>query len=355
MVDKTQNDATPGVDEAIREFVRAKQKGTSGRYAQEAERVLEQWAGRLSEHVETVGEVGPEEMRRYTTYLNDRVDARLADPDTGISGRTAQKYYSYVRAFLSYCVEWGYISENPAALARLTDQLPDASLGTPNDDQQTWSIRERDQLVAYVDEQAHEAIDADGLDAEIPVRDRAIVYLLAFTAARSAELFADPRDDRRDGIRWADIDIENNHIQVLGKSQDREAMQLPDRVRTALQQHKRIQSPPSDDWPVFPTRHRPTLAQLGKDEAPPSITTQTVRNILQRLCDEGDIDVEGDYDYLKPHGARRGLGKQLYKNHSAAAAQKALRHQSPETTSEMYADIEAGEVAEIVDDVLDEE
>jgi integrase len=145
-------------------------------------------------------------------------------------------------------------------------------------------------------------------------------------------------------------------------------MQFPEKVHNALQQHRRIQDPPREDWPVFPTRHRPTLYGLADDvdadrdeedimtfltehdQRPPSITTQSVRNLLQRLCDDGEIDVEGDHDYLKPHGARRGVGKKLYKNHSAEAAQKALRHQDPQTTSEMYADIGAGEVADIVED-----
>jgi len=91
------------------------------------------------------------------------------------------------------------------------------------------------------------------------------------------------------------------------------------------------------------------------DTRPPGITTQSARNLLQRLCENGDVDVAGDHDYLKPHGARRGVRKRLYKNNSAEAAQKALHHQDPETTSEMYTDIGAGEVADIVDDVFADE
>lgn len=376
MVEPTQTDVTPRagtLEDTIAEFVRSREKGGGGRYAQQTGRVLNEWAEQLPATVETIDDVGEHEMRLYCEYLSRRVEARLSDPETGISGRTAQKYYAYVRAFLSYCQEWDYIADNPAAKTHVAQQLPDANLGTTGDGEQTWSETERRQLVAYVDERAREAIEDDGPDADQAVWDRAVVYLLAYTAARSAELFAESSDNRRNGVSWSDIDFEARSITVLGKSQDRESMQFPKKVHNALQQHRRVQDPPQDDWPVFPTRHRPTLYGLADgvdadrdgedimaflaahDKRPPSITTQSVRNLLQRLCEDGKIDVEGDHDYLKPHGARRGVGKKLYKNHSAEAAQKALRHQDPETTSEMYADIGAGEVAEIVDDVFDDE
>ena len=355
MVGQTQTDATPAakpLTDAIDEFVESRERAGGGRYAQEAERVLEQWRDQLP-YVQTVDDVSERSMKRYCNYLSDRVEARVANSETGVSGRTAHKYYSYVRAFLSYCVEWEYVTENPAKKAHVTDELPDKTLGQRDGETQTWSEHERRQLIDYVDERAREAIESDGLDAGGPARDRALVYLLAFTAARGAELVAESSDDRRTGITWADIDYGQRNIEVLGKSQEREALQLPEVTHSTLRQHYRIQSPASDDWPVFPTRHRPTLAQLADDETPPSITTESVRRILKRLCEDGHIDVEGDHEYLKPHGARRGLGKLLYKQAGHEAAQKALRHEDPETTSKMYADIGAGEVAEIVDDVVD--
>lgn len=376
MVKDAQDDATSGtgpLEDTIHEFVRSREKGGGGRYAQQAERVLERWAAELPATVETIDDVGEREMRLYTDYLSRRVEARLSDSDTGISGRTAQKYYAYVRAFLTYCQEWDYIADNPAAKAHVTQQLPDESLGTTGEGEQTWSEAERRQLVSYVDERAREAIEDDGLDVDRAVRDRALVYFLAYTAARSAELFAESSDNRRNGVYWSDIDFEAKSITVLGKSQDHESMQLPEKVHNALQQHRRVQDPPRENWPVFPTRHRPTLYGLADDidadrndreimaflaehdQRPPSITTQSVRNLLQQLCDDGEIDIEGEHDYLKPHGARRGVGKKLYKNHSAEAAQKALRHKDPQTTSEMYADIGAGEVADIVNHVFKDE
>jgi len=82
-------------------------------------------------------------------------------------------------------------------------------------------------------------------------------------------------------------------------------------------------------------------------------TTETVRNIFRRLCDEGKIPVEGDHEYLKPHGARRGAGEALYRAEGSSAAQRALRHEDPSTTSKMYSHIEASEQAEVASDAFE--
>jgi integrase len=65
---------------------------------------------------------------------------------------------------------------------------------------------------------------------------------------------------------------------------------------------------------------------------------------MKRLCDDADIDIDGEY--LKPHGGRRGAGETLYRELDAAAAQRALRHKDPATTSKMYSHIDATELAE---------
>lgn len=43
----------------------------------------------------------------------------------------------------------------------------------------------------------------------------------------------------------------------------------------------------------------------------PAISTEGARSVMKRLCDEADLVVEGEY--LKPHGARRSLGDELYR------------------------------------------
>jgi len=59
-------------------------------------------------------------------------------------------------------------------------------------------------------------------DPKAALRDRAIVVMLGGTGARGAELFADPKDEKRPGLRWSDVDFE--------KADDRSVWQVP-RVR----------------------------------------------------------------------------------------------------------------------------
>ena len=379
----TDVDAHKPLRKAVEEWVQKKAKpGGGGNYAREADRVLKAFIDWTPDSIESVGDVSRRTMMRYAEYLHRRADARVADPDdeAGITGRTAQQYYALVRAFFTYCVKWGYREENPAEHKPAMEELPDASLGAESNRQQFWSPRERTAFVRYVDERAHDAITDRGSDAVEETRDRALVYLFAYSGARSAELLRDPNDSRRTGVTWADVDIEEGVIRVLGKSQTAgEEVQLPSQARPALERYRKILDPPTDEWPMFPTGHAPSLyacARTGLDDrvddleaelkadgpdtvlrryevAPPSITTESVRNIFRRLCEEGEIPVEGEHEYLKPHGARRGAGEALYRAEGSSAAQRALRHEDPSTTSKMYSHIEASEQAEVATDAFE--
>ncbi len=379
----TDSETHKPLPKAVEEWVQKKTKpGGGGNYAREADRVLTTFIDWTPDSVETIRDVSQRTMMQYAEYLHRRADARVADPDDeeGITGRTAQQYYALVRAFFTYCVKWGYREENPADHKPAIEELPDASLGAESNRQQFWSPRERTAFIQYADERAHNAISERGSDAVEEARDRALVYLFAYSGARSAELLRDPNDSRRTGVTWADVDIESGVIRVLGKSQTAgEEVQLPSQARPAVERYRKILAPPTGEWPVFPTRHAPSLYECARTElddhvddleaelkaegpdvvlrryevAPSSITTETVRNIFRRLCEEGEIPVEGDHEYLKPHGARRGAGEALYRVEGSSAAQRALRHEDPSTTSKMYSHIEASEQAEVASDAFE--
>ncbi|WP_407075639.1 hypothetical protein [Natronococcus wangiae] len=118
------------------------------------------------------------------------------------------------------------------------------------------------------------------------------------------------------------------------------------------------------------TSHAPSLYGTFPDDADPSeggplelqrqhgvvsplLSTNGGRSVLKRLCDEADLNVDGEY--LKPHGARRGVGEAIYREHGAAAAQRVLRHADPRTSSQMYAHIEASELTEVTAEVFENE
>ena len=206
--------------------------------------------------------------------------------------------------------------------------------------------------------------------------------MLAFTDCRVGEVVRDPEDVRRQGLRWNDVDLDSGTLRVLGKTQEWQEAQLPRQARTALDRHRRVQDPPIEDWPVFPTAHAPTLYRLAREHlpmqgvpeevealfeendiesllrkyeiAPSNLTTRSARRILGGLCDEVRIDPEGPVNYLQPHGAHRDVGDVLYRERGPAAAQRAIRHEDPQTTAKAYQHIGAGDLAKDVSDVFND-
>lgn len=148
---------------------------------------------------------------------------------------------------------------------------------------------------------------------------------------------------------------------MYGKSREYEPVGLTEAAHDALSRFERVQDPPTDEWPLFPTDHAASKYKAVENATgdrpepgsdidsilrereiiPPSITKEAGRQILKQLTDEAGIEVDGDTNYLQPHGARRALGAELYEKGHSELAQKALRHESIETTHKAYSDIQA--------------
>jgi len=191
-----------------------------------------------------------------------------------------------------------------------------------------WTSEQRHALTRHVDERARDAVEAyttlpedtDPLDKQRAryaalksARDRALVFVLAYTAVRVGELLRDPNDPRRRGVRWEDLSLEDGSMDVYRKKQQWDAASLPDPVISPLRSYRQLLDPTTERWPVFPTFDQRTLAGLIQDELadqgerpdaiaerreeyardlllaldedirPPSITTDGARSILQRL------------------------------------------------------------------------
>ena len=322
--------------------------------------------------------------RRYGEYLADETN----NDDRDLSGRTAHTYYDYVKAFLSFCVRDGHLDTNPADRNDADEFLPGID---SQPDRQFWSIDQRETLLRHFDKQVDSAIEPPRAPSSIReerYRLRAMVAVLGLTGARGAEIFAEPRDDRRNGIMWNDVDIEGNTLTVRGKVKRThpdpfQDVQLPDRAAAKLEKYYAILDPPTDDWPVFPTNHYPSKRDALKEEfsearvdtmlkhasiddllrehevPPPAISTNGARSVLKRLskdlaplyeCIEYDAD---ENVYLKPHGARRGLGHELVQKGHTTVAQKSLRHGSPDVTEQSYQNVKASETAKDVGEILE--
>lgn len=383
---------TPGSDrsefertslyEQFERFLDAKRKGGAGNYRRTQRSTTGRALKWLYEHrdLETVERATDGDVAAWAQQL----DQRVYDPDKQFSAGSAWTYHANLSAFFSWCVRERLLSENPADTHRvLGDAMPDRPSRSASD-QQFWSPEDRSRILRYVDRRAHEAVDTDGLDALTEVRDRAFVYTVAYTGVRTAEFLRDPDDARpgRQGLRWRSVDLDEWYFSVLGKSQQDEDVQLPAQVHSPLEQWRRVLRPTSADWPVFPSLHIPSVYgrirdELGESEydrvvdgdlspfeacreydvAPPTLSKSGGRNLMEKLCSETHADVtpDGDHDYLTLHAARRGVGEAIYRANGHAAAQRALRHADPRTTSEMYSHIEAGELAEQATDVFENE
>jgi integrase len=365
------------IEDALDAFVRSKQKGTdSGNYQRNARRAIEEWIDWLAdreESIETFDQLQVSQMRQYARQLKERVDR------DELAGSTANTYWNYIAAFLGWCVYEELVTENPARKRRAEQELPDTR--PRSDRQQFWSRADREALLAHLNERAHAAVDEEGLSAIKELRDRALASLLAYSGVRGAEVLRDPNDERRSGLRWHNLDLEAGTLVVLGKSQADEEAPLPPQACDPLERLQQALRPVSGDWPVFPTLHRPTLSRtVRKDLAdtgydtdeiqgaieehdwlalyrdhgfvPPALTTNGGRTVMRRICEKAEISLDGEHDYLTPHGGRRGAGDVLYRE-DPVLAQTALRHRSIETTKDSYSYIEAGETASRAGDIFE--
>jgi site-specific recombinase XerD len=336
----------------------------------------------------TLADITATDCRRYAQHLADRVR------DDDLAASSANTYYDVVRAWLGWCVRDGRIPENPADTLRATEDLPtDAG----DADRQYWWPEEREAMFAALDRVVDDAndavedarVDADDDEASDALetarwtqlkahRDRALFFTLGLSGARGAEVLRDPDDDRRNGITWGDVDFDAGVVRVFGKTRENQTMQVMTPALNRLDRFRRLLRPPSPDWPVFVSFHRPSLyatirnelgargwrddrieerldadgpLALARDAAvtPRAISLQGARSMMQRRCDAADVDVDGEY--LKPHGGRRGLGHQLY-SEKAELAQEVLRHESVTTTHESYRDVQAERLREDAEAVL---
>jgi len=374
--------------------------GDGGNYRRNAARELDrfaEWAGAADTGV---GAAGEDREPRFEDLdeLVFREYARHLSGDRGLKQNTVKTYYRYVSAWCGWCVNEGYLDAHYAQRASAMAPLPDDDGRRPGD-QQAWTPEQRHVLTRHVDTVAREAIEAytDRPDDTGPLdtqrrryaaikaaRDRALVFVLAYTAVRVGEVLRDPNDPRRRGVRWEELNLEDGSMEVYRKKQQWDAASLPDPVIHPLRSYQRLLEPPSDRWPVFPSLDHRTLADLVREELadrgqtpdaiderrgayardlllalaedvrPPSMTTDGARTVLKRLSDAADMGIEHPrHDYLAPHGGRRGMGEVLVRAFGYTVAARYLDN-SEEMVRERYSHIEAGELGDVATEALEE-
>jgi len=397
-----------GLDMTLDRYLQDKGKGRGGEggnYRRNVRRELErffEWAAGYRGGDDWTG-ITQQETDRHPTFkdIDERVFreyARHLAGDRGLKQNTVKTYYRYISAWCGWCVNEGYLDAHYAQRASATAPLPEDDGRKPGD-QQAWTSEQRHTLTQYVDKQARAAIERfttrsdeiDSIDKQRlryealkAARDRALVFVLAYTAVRVGELLRDPNDPRRRGVRWNELSLDDGSMDVYRKKQQWDAASLPDPVIAPLRSYRKLLAPPTDRWPVFPTFDKRTLATLATEELadrgeqtdeieerreeyardlilaldedirPPSLTTDGARSLLQRLSDEAAIEIEHPkHDYLAPHGGRRGMGEVLVRAFGYTVAARYLDN-SEEMVRERYSHIEAGELGDVATEALEE-
>jgi integrase len=404
----TERDPRTSLSESFERYLQDKGKGRGGdggNYRRNAARELQrfaEWAAGDRGGDDWTGIV-PDDADREPAFsdLDERVFreyARHLSGDRALKQNTVQTYYRYISSWCGWCVNEGYLEAHYAQRASAMAPLPEDDGRKPGD-QQAWTSEQRHAITRYVDEQAREAIEAyttlsedtdpperqrTRYEAVKAARDRALVFVLAYTAVRVGELLRDPNDPRRRGVRWEDLSFEDGSMDVYRKKQQWDAASLPDPVISPLRSYRKLLDPPTERWPVFPTFDQRTLSTLVRDELadrgespdaiarrrdeyardfllaldadvrPESITTDGARSILKRLSAAADVDIgDAKHDYLAPHGGRRGMGEVLVRAFGYTVAARYLDN-SEEMVREHYSHIEAGELGDVATDALDE-
>lgn len=379
-MEPTQSDATSGVDAESPRLQEAKERyldsRDSGIYQGNAEHIIGGFiefatansyrrVGQLDYHVVTDY---AEQLRRAAnggvTPLRHGRDSEDDPEDDAIAAATARNYYDVLSGWFSYCVGRGWLASNPAFRQAPKEELPEDTSDPTT--QQRWTKRNRVNIVRWADWRFEDAAEHGWLDATVASRDRALVALLGYTGVRGGEVLRDPRDEKRDGLRWRNVDLENGQMRVWAKKREWQRVPIHEKPLRYLRTHKRRQDPASDAWPVFVTRHAHTLqkglpddvdpadylaAYREHDHVPKALTTNGGRGVLETLCEESGIRAS-DGEVLKPHAARRGLGKELYQQ-KPEKAQEQLRHEDLAVTNKHYNDVETAEQKESLDEMID--
>lgn len=377
---------TPFLD-PLADFLLDKSTGTgSGTYRRNLERDVRRfaaWYERDRGERPTLGTLDDGDFRAFARALR-RGDVPSMESDAPARG-TVRTYYANVSAYVAWLLEEDLLEEHVAQTDRATAPLPEDD-GRRSGDQQAWSTEQRRQLLAHVDERARAVLDdapGDGIDRWELLqarRDRALVYVLAFTGVRGAEILSHPGDDRRNGARWRDVSLDDRHLTVRSKKRTEtwSDRSLPPQAVEPLELLRSVLDPPTGEWPLFPSMHRPTLygrlrdamADAGVDDVdarlreadafallreygcvPPSLTTNGARAAMKRLTEAAGIEVGPHAEYLQLHGARRGAGEILVREKGYAAAARLLDN-TERMVRERYSHIEAGEFAEAVGDAF---
>lgn len=383
----TQGQKTPFL-EHLDAYLRDRGKGEqrdSGNYRRNLERDIPRFATWYENHhgeEPMLEDLDVVDFRRFARDLRDgqleTINQQRLQGDTPSPG-SVLTYYNNLSGYVGWLVDEDLLDGHLANANRARDPLPEDD-GRRSGDEQIWTPTQRDQLLKHLRDRAYDLLDgaAEGeIDRQGLLsarRDLALVSTVYYTGARGAELLRDPGDERRQGITWGDVALEDNRVTVLAKryTTTYDDRTIGDQAITAIERYHELLDPASDEWPVFVSFHRPSLYDALRaagvtapvdaesdpitlcrehNVQPPALSVGAARQRLRTHTQDAGIDVGDEHGYLTLHGARRLAGEMMVREKGFAAAGRFLDDEES-VVRERYSHIETSEFADDVTEGL---
>jgi len=205
---------------------------------------------------------------------------------------TAARKLAAIRSFYQYCVQKGWIDENPAKV-----------VNTPKQEKSVPSFLSEEEMKAF--------LDLPVSDKPLELRDRAVLELLYATGLRVSELI---------GIDLSDINFEERLLRVLGKGKKERIVpfgtQAEKKLRKYLRKRFLIHKGDIDKKAVF-------LNYRGE-----RLSTRSVQRIVDEYFKKSALKRK-----ISPHSLRHSFASHLLgRGADLRVIQELLGHESLATT-----------------------
>lgn len=229
-------------------------------------------------HSRPVDEIRTSDLRCFINHLQTEVIADANNPckpkrNEGLSPHTVAGYVRTLKAFFSWAVREGLITDNPAARV---------------------SVPKAPSLVmrSFSDEEVSALLDAIDLARPTGPRDRAILVSLLDTGIRASELV---------GLRLCDLHLHEGWFKVLGKGGKERLIPMGYGCQRVLGRYVRRFRP----QPMVPTINQVFLTRDGR-----LLTPHRLYEIVSGVCKRAGIQGKR----LGPHTCRHTFARKFLMN-----------------------------------------
>lgn len=225
-----------------------------------------------------------------------------AEHRRGLSPKSLQRRLSACRSFYAWHLRHGRIDASPAAAVR----APKAPRKLPQ-------VLDADEATALVEVPT---------DVPLGVRDRALLELLYSSGLRVSELC---------GLRWADLDLADGLVRVLGKGRRERNVPIGSHARIALAAWRASTGAPNDA-PVFPGRS-------GRGLTPRAVQLR-IAQLAQR---------QGLFKRVHPHLLRHSFASHILESSGDLRGVQELLGHADIATTQIYTHLDFQHLSKVYD------